>query len=69
MNRNNEIGDKGMMYLCDALLDNTGLTTLIAWNNKITQAASPGLARALVIHLTLFYIFKAIFYIILNFSG
>lgn len=45
-----------MMYLCDALLDNTGLITLIAWNNKITQAASPGLARALVIHSSLNFI-------------
>ena len=46
--RNNDIGDKGMAYLCDALLDNEGVNNLIVWNNHITRESSPGIARLLV---------------------
>jgi len=45
--RNNEIRDRGMVYLCDALLDNRGLVSLTVWNNGITHAASPALKKLL----------------------
>ena len=47
-NRNNEIRDKGLVYLCDALMDNMGLTSLTVWNNGITRESSPALAKLMV---------------------
>lgn len=37
-----------MGYLCDALLDNTGLISLVVWNNGITQESSQALVKVLV---------------------
>lgn len=51
--RNNEILDKGMGYICDALLDNVGLISLVVWNNGITQESSPALAKVLATNQTL----------------
>lgn len=45
--RNNEIADKGIIYLCDALMDNTGLDSLVVWNNGITAESCPALAKVL----------------------
>jgi hypothetical protein len=37
-----------MGYICDALLDNVGLISLVVWNNGITHESSPTLAKVLV---------------------
>lgn len=37
-----------MGYICDALLDNTGLISLVVWNNNISQESSPALVKVLV---------------------
>lgn len=64
--RNNEILDKGMGYICDALLDNVGLISLVVWNNGITHESSPALAKVLVHfklrHYNTFTIIKQLYY-------
>ncbi|XP_022095643.1 protein phosphatase 1 regulatory subunit 37-like [Acanthaster planci] len=47
--RNNHIQDAGLSHLCDGLLDQMEgqLTTLVLWNNQLTQNGMTHLAKAL----------------------
>ncbi|XP_073968428.1 uncharacterized protein [Rhodnius prolixus] len=47
---NNNIGDSGLVHLCDAIYEQSkpaGLSILVLWNNRLTTQCAPNIARVL----------------------